>query len=223
MKIFRAPATTLTIDFCIVANLTSPFLWLEDIILQSTELANGIDKGQLLGSKNLFSVSFEVVWEILEAKLLQIVSAIFSCKGGGGRRISHWLSIFWTLSKFKLCTPYDSISSIYEVYWLKTFSLGLIFFLFPESLLSSCCFLPVLDATLTGEWSYLTGDSDNSLTGDMLSLTGDVGPFTGDVNVLCFLWDWWQLHLPFQKTNSLSWKWPYSSSDEDSCEDIWES
>ena len=83
VKIFRAPATTLTNDFCSVANLTSPFLWLEDIILQSSELTNGIDKGQLLGSKNFFSISFEVVWEIREVKLLQIMSAIFSCKGGG--------------------------------------------------------------------------------------------------------------------------------------------
>ena len=67
MKIIRAPATTLTDDFCSVVNLTSPFLWLEDIILQSSELTNGIDKGQLLGSKNFFSISFEVVWEIREA------------------------------------------------------------------------------------------------------------------------------------------------------------
>ena len=83
--------------------------------------------------------------------------------------------------------------------------LTLSFYLFPESLLSPCCFLPVLDATVTGHWSSLTGDMDNSLTVDshcsltekMLALTGDVGLFTGDVNVLCLLWDWWELHLSF--------------------------
>ena len=63
MKIFRAPTTTLTNDFCSAANLISPFLWLEDIILQSSVLTNGIDKGQLLGSKIFFSISFEVVSE----------------------------------------------------------------------------------------------------------------------------------------------------------------
>ena len=61
MKIFRALATTLSNDFCSVANFTSPFHWLEDIILENSGLTNGIDKGQLLGSKNFFSISFEVV------------------------------------------------------------------------------------------------------------------------------------------------------------------
>ena len=36
-----------------MANLISPFLWLEYIILQSSKLTNGIDNGQLLGSKNV--------------------------------------------------------------------------------------------------------------------------------------------------------------------------
>ena len=90
VKIFRVLATTLTNDFCSVANLTSPFLWLEDIILQSSELTNGIDKGQLLVSKKFFSISFEVVWEIREVKLLQIMSAIFSCKGVGGEWRGGW-------------------------------------------------------------------------------------------------------------------------------------
>ena len=53
VKIFRAHGTALGNDFCSVANLISPFLWLEDIILRSSELNNGIDKGQLLGGKNV--------------------------------------------------------------------------------------------------------------------------------------------------------------------------
>ena len=53
VKIFRAHATALIDDFCSVTNLISPFLWSEYIILQSSELTNGIDKGQLLGSKNV--------------------------------------------------------------------------------------------------------------------------------------------------------------------------
>ena len=96
--------------------------------------------------------------------------------------------------------------------------------LFSESLLSPCRFLPVLDVILTGDWSSFTGERDNSfngdlhcsLTGDMFSLTGDEGPFTGDVNFFCFLWDWWELYLPFlmfvvRKCTLLSWKWLYSS------------
>ena len=61
VKIFRAHATTLTNDFCSVANFTSPLLWLENIILQSPVLTNGIDKGQLLGSKMFFSL-FPLKW-----------------------------------------------------------------------------------------------------------------------------------------------------------------
>ena len=44
-----------------MANFTSPILSLEDIILQSSELTNGIEKGQLLGRNNFFSISFEGV------------------------------------------------------------------------------------------------------------------------------------------------------------------
>ena len=62
VKMFRPPTRNLTNDICIEVNLTSLFLWLEGIILQSSELSKGIDKGQLLGSKNLFYISFEVVW-----------------------------------------------------------------------------------------------------------------------------------------------------------------
>ena len=94
--------------FAVWQILRKPFLWLEDIVLRSSVLTNGIHKGQFLGSKNFFSISFEVVWEIREAELLQIIPVIFSCKGGP---ISHWLSIFWTLSKFKLCTLCDSLNS----------------------------------------------------------------------------------------------------------------
>ena len=108
VKIFRAPAATLTNDFCSVVNFTSTFLWLEDIIFQSSVLTNGIDRGLFLESKEFFSISFEVVWEIRETKLLQIMSLIFSCEGGVN---SHWLSIFWTLSKFRLCTLCDSLSN----------------------------------------------------------------------------------------------------------------
>ena len=61
VKIFRAPATTLTNDFCSVVNFTSTFLWLEDIIFQSSVLTNGIDRGLFLESKEFFSISFEVV------------------------------------------------------------------------------------------------------------------------------------------------------------------
>ena len=106
VKIFRAPATTLADDVCYEVNLTLRFLWLEDIILQSSELSNEIDKGLLLGRKKKFYIASEVVWEIREAKLLQMMSAIFSCKGGP---ISRWLSVLWTLSKFKLCTLCDSV------------------------------------------------------------------------------------------------------------------
>ena len=86
IKIFRALATTSTNNFCSAANLTSPFLQSEDSFLQTAELTNGIDKGQLLGSKHFFFISFDVVWEIREIKLLLIMSVIFSCKGGP---ISH--------------------------------------------------------------------------------------------------------------------------------------
>ena len=74
------PQPYLTIFFS-VTSLTLPFLWFDDIILQSFELTYGIDKGQLPGSKNFFSVSSEVACEIWEPKLQQIMSAIFSCKG----------------------------------------------------------------------------------------------------------------------------------------------
>lgn len=90
---FRVPVTTLTNDFYSVANLKSPFLLLEDIILQNSELTSGIDKGQFLRSRNFSCIFFEVVWEIWKGKLLQIISGIFSCKRGP---ISHWLSFFKT-------------------------------------------------------------------------------------------------------------------------------
>ena len=54
VKIFRAPATTLADDICNEVNLTLRFLWLEDIILQSSELSNEIGKEQLLGKKKFF-------------------------------------------------------------------------------------------------------------------------------------------------------------------------
>ena len=108
-------------------------------------------------------------------------------------------------------------------------------YLFSESLLLPC-FLPVSDVTLIGDWFSLTEDRDNSLSGylccslagDTFSLTGVVGLFIGDVTFLCFLWDWWELYLPFllfvaRKCTLLSWKWLYSSSDGDSYGEIWES
>ena len=73
VKIFRAPATTLADDICNEVNLTLRFLWLEDIILQSSELSIEIDKGQLLERKKIFYIASEVVWEIREAKLLQMM------------------------------------------------------------------------------------------------------------------------------------------------------
>ena len=47
----------------------SLFLWFENI-LQRPELTNGIDKGHLLEIKFFLSISFEVVSEIREGKLL---------------------------------------------------------------------------------------------------------------------------------------------------------
>ena len=97
-------------------------------------------------------------------------------------------------------------------------------------------FLTCFRCALTGDWSSFTGNKDNPLTGnlrcsfteDMFFLIGDVGRFTGDVKVLYLWWDWWELYLPFlmfvvRKCPFLSRKWLYSSSDEDSFEDIWES
>ena len=81
----------------------SPFLWFENI-LQRPELTNGIDKGHLLEIKLFLSISFEVVSEIREGKLLLIMSAIFSWKVGP---ISQWLSIFWIL--------YRNSSSVHSV------------------------------------------------------------------------------------------------------------
>ena len=69
VKTIRALATTLTNYFCSAANLMSPFLWLGSI-LQSPELTNGTDKGHLLESNFVFSISFQVVWDIREGKLL---------------------------------------------------------------------------------------------------------------------------------------------------------
>ena len=56
VKIFRAPTTTLTNDFCSVPNLTSPFLWSEDIILQSSEL-NWIESLYFMLTKNTCGIS----------------------------------------------------------------------------------------------------------------------------------------------------------------------
>ena len=155
------------------------------------------------------------------------MSVIFSCKGGPFHIDCQFFEPYQNSSSAHSdsLSNSESLPSLCEAYWLKTFSLGLIFFLFSESLLSTYRFWPVLDVTLTGDWSSLTGERDNSLTGDlrcsltgdMFSLTGDVGPFIGDVNFLCFLWDWWELYLPFllfiiRKSTLLSWRWLYSSS-----------
>ena len=168
----------------------------------------GLTKGNYYGVKCFFLYFPWSDLRDLRSKITANNASHFFMQRGS---ISHWLSIFCTLSKFKLCTLCDSPSnfeswpSVCEAYCLKPSSLGRIFFLFSESLLSSWRFSPVLDVILTEDWSSLTGERGNSLTGDlrcsltgdMFSLTGDVGPFTGDVNFLCFLWDWWELHLPF--------------------------
>ena len=205
VKIFRAPATTLTNDFFSVANFASPFLWLEDIILQSSVLTNGINKGQLLGSK-IFFLYF--LWSGLKDSRSKItannVSHFFMKRGDHFTLIVNFLNLIkiqalhtlWLSSKFwtiAICLWGILIKNLLT--WPDLFS-------FFESLLSPCRFVPVLDVALNGDWSSLTGKRDNSLTGDlrcsltedMFSLTGDVGPFTGNVNVLCFLWDWWELY-----------------------------
>ena len=98
---------------------------------------------------------------------------------------------FWTLSKFKLSFKFWiiviclwgiliknlALSSLLSFFWVITLTLS---------------FLPVLDVTFTGDWSSLTGDRDDYLTGDLhcpfigdaFSLTRDVGPFTMDVTFL---------------------------------------
>ena len=85
----RALATALTNDFCSVANLRSPFIWLEDIVLQCSKSTNDIDKGRLLRNKFFFSIYFEVVWEI--------------------RAISHWCPNFLTSKIQALYTLWLSV------------------------------------------------------------------------------------------------------------------
>lgn len=113
VKIFRTPSTTLSNDFFTVTSLTLPFLWFDDIILQSFELTYGIDKGQLPGSKNFFSVSSEVACEIWEPKLQQIMSAIFSCKGDPFL-FGYFLKLFQTLGySVHIGTLYQAMNHVH--------------------------------------------------------------------------------------------------------------
>ena len=101
-------------------------------------------------------------------------------RGGGGGGAFHIDCQFFEL--------YQNSSSEHSVTLFEILNHGhesFVFFFW----LSPCRFLPVLDVTFTGDWSSLTGEWGNSLTGDlhcslngdMFSLAGDVGPFSGDV------------------------------------------
>ena len=81
--------------------------------------------------KRLARLRFCIIFWIFIFTILWLVVTFTSFQ-----LICHWLSIFWTLSEFKLSTLCDSLSnsesqrSVCEAYWLKTSSLDLIFFLF---------------------------------------------------------------------------------------------